>query len=69
MCEFTVSALLAGLRCPRCGSVRIERIDDAAYRRIPVENRLPLPEFLYPSTPVRCTACGLAGDRWNFLAD
>lgn len=64
---FTLAALVSGLECPRCGGAGIERIGAAILKTTPAADLLPLPEFLIPSAPVRCTACGLVGDRWGFL--
>ncbi|MBK6869489.1 MAG: hypothetical protein IPG98_16845 [Burkholderiales bacterium] len=64
---FTLAAMASGLECPRCGGAGIERITVAMLKTTSVADQLPHPEFLIPSAPVRCTACGLAGDRWGFL--
>ena len=64
---FTLAAMASGLECPRCGGAGIERVTVAMLQTTSVADLLPLPEFLIPSAPVRCTACGLVGARWGFL--
>ncbi|MBK6869448.1 MAG: hypothetical protein IPG98_16625 [Burkholderiales bacterium] len=63
------TAHVAGLRCPRCARVGLERIDDAALQATPLADLLVSLETLCPSLAVRCPTCGLAGNDWQFGTD